>query len=79
MKTKGLLPPEFYLDKYFFQLRDEIVRQLRYNDYGEEAEKMTLGDFKDLITDVLQLLRPTYRQAIKKSRSNCKKNYDFQD
>lgn len=73
MTTKGLLPSKFYLDKNFYKLVEEIAGKLRFKDYGEEAERMTYGEFKTIIADVLQLLRPTYEQAIKEITENAKK------
>lgn len=63
METQGLLPDKFFLDKNFFPLRDYIFKKLRYNDYGDEMEKVKVGDFKDIIFDVLDLLKPTYEQV----------------
>ena len=61
MITHGLLPKDYFLDKNFYLLKEHLVKKLRNRDYGDA--KITLGEFANIITDVLLELKPTFKQV----------------
>lgn len=66
IKTNGLLPKKYFLDKNFMPLCDQIYKKLVKKDYGDAMEKVIRSDFKDVIVDVLLELKPTYEQVKRK-------------
>jgi hypothetical protein len=61
MKIRALRD-EFYLDKNFFPLKDNLFKMLRLQ---EQFKYIPDNDLDDIVLDLLEEIKPTYKQVSK--------------